>query len=445
VSDYAHHPSEIRALLQGAAQAGYRRISAVFQPHRYSRTCRLGAQFPPAFDGLDTLLLAPVYAASEVPQSGGTSADLYARFREHEAGQSESACRCILVESLDAAAEHMRRNLAGADLLLALGAGDVERVAHTLAAQLAAGALGPVLLSAAENRLLDALGDDPQIHLEQGRVLGRLTTYGVGGAAALWCEPEDVQALQRLLGAAHGAGVPVRVMGGGSNLLIGELPLPGLTLRLGRGFREMALVDGCLQVGAAVPVARLLEWLEAADMGGLAFLEGIPGSVGGLLKMNAGAWGDTIGSHVERVHCLRPDGTCCRLGPDELGFGYRSCPGLAGLIAVSAEIRVTPAHAADMAAQRREYAERRAWLRGLRTAGSVFKNPVGDYAGRLVEAAGGKEVRVGGASVSERHGNIMVAGEGARPSDIVALIDIIKARVREYSGIELEEEITRWL
>jgi UDP-N-acetylmuramate dehydrogenase len=272
--------------------------------------------------------------------------------------------------------------------------------------------------------------------------LGRLTTYGVGGAADWYAEPTSERDLARLLAWARRKGCPVHVLGAGSNTLVADLGVRGLTVRLSASsFRAVRVEGENVIAGAGVPLAVLLGRLERAGLSGLECLEGIPGTVGGALRMNAGAHGGTILERVESIQCLNSDGSRSSVPHGTMGAEYRRCRALEKRIALSAVFRLRRADAAAVRADRMAIRAKRAWMSGQRCAGSVFKNPQGDHAGRLLEAAGQKGVSIGGASVSARHANVIITGPGARASDVRALMERMRWAVEERFGVRLESEI----
>ncbi|MDI6775256.1 MAG: UDP-N-acetylmuramate--L-alanine ligase [Verrucomicrobiota bacterium] len=444
VSDYAHHPTEIATVVRMIPEG--RRLLAVFQPHRYTRTLALGREFPPAFAGVDELVLTPVYAASEPPLKGGSAWDLYRRFRERAGSDSGSARRVSVAESLEQAWGYIRRELRAGDVLLILGAGDIETVEwwawedfRVQGSDLGLGVSG-------FGGRTEPVGEALPPAARQDEPLAGKTTLRVGGRADFWAEVETAESLAGLARWAAGNGLPFRVLGGGSNVLVSDLGARGLTARLGCGFRrvgEEAAADNVTTVvaGAGLSLAAFLDWLEARGWEGLEFLEGIPGTLGGALRMNAGAYGGEIGRSVLWIRCLNPDGTHCMIAVADLGFGYRACRALEGKVALEACFRFERGDAGAIRKLRLAIAARREWMNGLRSAGSAFKNPPGDYAGRLIEQAGLKGFAVGGASVSPRHANVIVTTDGATASDVGALMAIVRAEVSERFGIELEPEI----
>jgi UDP-N-acetylmuramate--L-alanine ligase/UDP-N-acetylenolpyruvoylglucosamine reductase len=433
ISDYAHHPTEVAALVRTALRLPHRRLLAVFQPHRYTRTRALGSDFPPAFDGVDELILTPVYAASEAPLDGGSVWDLYEHFRARPPITGRAGVPRV-AGSLAQAWEFLRRNVAEDDVLLVVGAGDVEKIAHWARQASASGSVN-VSAEAPPGRLRSSV-----IRLREP--LAAKTTFRVGGRADVWAEVGDDRDLRSLLGWAAKGGMPFRAIGGGSNVLVSDLGLRGLTVRLAApGFTQIEQRGGEVVAGGAVSLARLLDWTSREGWAGLEFLERIPGMLGGAVRMNAGAWGQAIGDHLSWVRCLDRVGAEQRLERRELGAGYRECRCLADRIVVEAGLRLERDAPAAILARRQAVAERRRWMAGMRCAGSVFKNPEGDFAGRLLEQAAMKGCRVGGACVSPAHANVIVTEEGATASDVAALAIKSRQAVRARFGVELGYEI----
>lgn len=443
LSDYAHHPTEIGALVAAAMKLPARRRIAVYQPHRYTRTLALGPDFPASFAGLDELVLAPVYAASEQPLAGGTVWDLYAHVRASPA----TAARCAVATSLENAWGYLRRELRPGDLFLVVGAGDVEKIAFQARDALAAGPVGPdglarpcsaaALLESPEGSRLS-----PLTALRENEPLAPKTTLKVGGAADLWADVGTVEDLQQLLRWARRTGTPFRLLGAGSNTLVSDLGARGLTARMtGDAFRAMREENGRIVAGGLVTIESFLARLEEGGLAGLEFLEGIPGTLGGALHMNAGAWGGEITSRVEWIRCLKAGGDERIVSRSELAAVYRECLALRGMIVIEAAFVLEPGSREKIAACRAEIAGKRRWMEGFNSAGSVFKNPPGLHVGKLLEAAGMKGQRVGGATVSGRHANFIVTEEGARAADVQALMERMRAAVEKGTGIRIEPEV----
>ncbi len=436
ISDYAHHPSEVAAVLANLKHIRRTRWLAVFQPHRFSRTRALGPDFARVFQGLDELILAPVYAASEPELAGGTSWDLYAHFRT--AGQNRVLC----ASSLTQAWGYLRGRLARGDGLLIIGAGDVEQLADWAQADIAEHGidrLNPAtewLEAAARLELKDTV-------IRSGEFLHRRTTLHVGGKADIFMEIRSSADLARVVAWASAGQVPWTILGAGSNILASDLGVRGVVMRLtGDVFRGIH-DDGPARIiaGAGTSLKTLTD--RAADQGraGLEFLTGIPGTLGGALRMNAGAGGLEIGAIVEWVRCLNPDGSEQVLDKHGLDFAYRQCPELERRIIIEAALAVTPDKPAAIRQRMAAMDQRRVWMKGMRSAGSVFRNPPGDFAGRLLEQAGCKGCRVGGARVSEQHANVIITDNGAVAADVLALMEIMRNTINARFGVTLTKEI----
>ncbi len=437
VSDYSHHPAEIAALVALARIQPARRRLALFQPHRYTRTRALADSFPPAFAGVDELVLLPVYAASETPCEGGRTEDLYAVFRR-QAADGVPVPR--IAASLEEAAAWLRETLREGDQLLVIGAGDVVRVGEGVAQALREGRH-----SGAE-RMAEALAARGDVAVQRQAPLAHLTTLGVGGCADLLAEVASEAALAEILRLCHETGLPCRLLGGGSNTLVGDLGVRGVVVRLaGAAFGDIVIgPEGTVRAGCAAPGSRLLNRMTEAGLGGLAFMEGIPGTVGGWLAMNAGAHGGAIGDRVCAIRGLNKDGSRAIVDGHAAGFAYRQCRALEELVALEVELRLDPGDPAELAAQRERCRGKRLDFGGRRSAGSVFRNPEPLAAGRLLDAAGCKGLRVGGAEVFARHANVIVTEPGATASDVLALMAAMRGRVLTMHGVELVSEIRIW-
>jgi UDP-N-acetylmuramate dehydrogenase len=272
--------------------------------------------------------------------------------------------------------------------------------------------------------------------------LGARTTYRVGGSAALFAELDDDAALAAVAGAVARTGIDVVVVGKGSNLLVADAGFPGLALALGDGFAGMELRGTTVRAGAAAALPVVARRTVAAGLTGFEWAVGVPGSIGGAVRMNAGGHGADMASCLSgvRVVDLRSgeDGT---VSAAALELGYRRSSLQAHHLVVSADI--TLAHG-DAVAGARAISEIVAWRRanqpGGPNAGSVFTNPPGDSAGRLIEAAGAKGLRIGTAQVSSKHANFIQADEGGRADDVRAVMDEVVALVQASCGVVLHPE-----
>jgi UDP-N-acetylmuramate dehydrogenase len=275
-------------------------------------------------------------------------------------------------------------------------------------------------------------------------VLAPLTTFRIGGPAALFLEPESEADLVAASEAVRRSGVPFAVLGKGSNVLVADDGFPGLVLRLGRGFRWSARDGDVLSAGAAMPLPALAGVALAHELAGLEFGVAIPASLGGAVRMNAGAHGGELADVVEHVDVfLLHSGTGERVSADRAGFSYRRSELPEDAVVVAASARLASGEPAEIRARMDEAREWRRRTQPLAepNCGSVFKNPPGDHAARLIEDAGGKGFSVGGASVSGKHANFIVAAAGARATDVVELIGRLQELVMGRSGIRLEPEV----
>ncbi|HZD19021.1 MAG TPA: UDP-N-acetylmuramate dehydrogenase [Actinomycetota bacterium] len=274
--------------------------------------------------------------------------------------------------------------------------------------------------------------------------LAPLTSFRIGGPAALYLEPEGDADLAAVAEAVERTAIPVVVLGKGSNILIADGGFPGLVLRLGRGFRWAGRDGDRLTAGGAMPLPALAGVALSHGLSGLEFAIAIPGSLGGAVRMNAGAHGGELASILQTIDVFELGrGARRRLAAADAGLSYRRS-GLPGdAVVVGATMSLAPASATTIRARMDEVRE---WRRRTQpiaepNCGSVFKNPPGDHAGRLVDGAGGKGLTVGGATVSAKHANFIVTVEGATAADVVALIAKVQELVEARRGILLEPEV----
>jgi UDP-N-acetylmuramate dehydrogenase len=273
--------------------------------------------------------------------------------------------------------------------------------------------------------------------------LSRYTTLGTGGPARWFAEPASVEELVERLAWAADEGVPVGVVGLGSNLLVADEGFPGLALKLGGELARAEAADGRLVAGGGAPLAVCLHRARAAELGGIEFVCAIPGTVGGAVWMNAGAYGGDIAGVLERALVADAKGTRW-LTPAELGLRYRSSGLRHGQVVAQAELRLEPRPLADIKATVAEMQARRkgAQPTNKRTFGSVFKNPEHELtAGRMLEACSLRGHRIGGAQISPKHANFIENAGGATSADAVALIVEARRRAREQFGVQLHPEV----
>jgi UDP-N-acetylmuramate dehydrogenase len=295
----------------------------------------------------------------------------------------------------------------------------------------------PAGRAALERSLGEAVGFDVPLR--------RHTSLRVGGPADALATPRDRRELERLLGLCARHRLPHFLLGGGFNTLVRDAGMDGVVIRLSR-LRELgARPGGGLRAEAGVSHASLTRFCVENGLAGLEFAAGIPGTVGGWIAMNAGIPAREMGHAVREVEVMSPTGARRRhLGPDALRFVYRGLRGLApGSVVVSALFAVRPVPPEQVAAEVERHLAHRAATQPLDvpSCGSVFKNPPGRHAGRLLEEAGLKGARVGGAAISTTHANFIVNLGGASAADVLALVERARAAVEERSGVRLAPEV----
>jgi UDP-N-acetylenolpyruvoylglucosamine reductase len=442
-ADYAHHPTEIAALLRSLHPRGPGRLVVVFQPHRYTRTRQFAPAFASALNLADRVYLLPVYAAGEAPLPGSTTDAIFAaapapaRFSLHS---SFAELAPVLEAEIPAGP--------GPTTLVFIGAGDIDDLAAAVAGRLAATpSFSTVINTTDALDWFDVLR--PRLHAEtllrRQEPLAEKTTLGVGGPARYYAEPANPADLAELIRAARHSRVPVFCLGRGSNLIVADAGFAGLVVRLAHAsWRELRLEsDGCIWAGAGVRLKEMCGFAAKHGLAGLEFLEGIPGSVGGSLRMNAGALGGWIFDAVAAVEYVTAEGELLRAGREEFTTEYRQCRELLGAFATGALFRTTGPAAPEEIRQRLDrYAkQRRASQPRERSAGCLFKNPPGGHAGRIIDELGLKGTRVGAAEVSRIHANFVINLGGATAADALALARLVRDEVRARRGVVLEPEV----
>lgn len=295
-------------------------------------------------------------------------------------------------------------------------------------------------LARAERILRSACGE----RVRAGFPLAPLTSFRLGGPAALYLEPESEPDLAATGEALAETGVPFVVLGRGSNVLVSDAGFPGLVLRLGRGYRWVARDGERLTAGGSTPLPALANIALRHGLAGLEFGVAIPASLGGAIKMNAGAHEHSVAEVIERIHVYRlRDGGAETLPTEAGGFSYRRSTLPEDAVVTGGVARLSSGGDIEIRARMDEARE---WRRRTQpvaepNCGSVFTNPPGEHAARLIEAAGGKGRRVGGATVSAKHANFILAEAGATAADVLALIRQIQDLVQDLAGIWLEPEV----
>lgn len=428
-ADYAHHPNEIKALLNHYKKHTNGRVGVVFQPHRYTRTKQYAHEFSAVLEAADALFLLPVYAASEsLDDSGKTE-----RISELMPG---SPPVCGDYASLEKA---LLECIDGLDTLLFIGAGDVDAYAQKFIQTLPA--------SSSDIDWFDCLKQkvSTETVLHRDEVLAKKTTLRVGGKARFYAEPASDEDLKTILLEARAAGVKRFFLGRGSNLLIADEGYDGLVIHLHHQiWREVRkLDDERIEAGAGVRLQALSSKACKWGMAGFEFLEGIPGSLGGALRMNAGAMRGWMFDVVEQVEYISLDGEVHRMPKENFHVGYRHCEELKTAIATRAILRCPERQATEsIRARMQEYSQKRVNSQPREpSAGCMFKNPEGGHAGKIIDELGLKGYRIGGAEISTKHGNFIVNHGDATSADVLAIMRHARERARLERGVELEPEV----
>ena len=274
--------------------------------------------------------------------------------------------------------------------------------------------------------------------------LAAITWFRVGGPAEVLFRPADEDDLAAFL-ATKPADVPVTVLGVGSNLLVRGGGVRGVVIRLVRAFAGIEAAGEAITAGAGALDANVARTAMEAGIGGLEFLSGVPGTIGGALRMNAGAYGGEMKDAVETARAVAPDGTIHALGSEALGFTYRRCAVPKDWIFLAARLRGRAAGREEIARRMEEIRERREATQPIRTrtGGSTFANPQGAKAWELIDRAGCRGLAIGGAKVSEQHCNFLINTGTATAGDLEALGEEVRRRVFAASGVRLEWEIDR--
>lgn len=300
-----------------------------------------------------------------------------------------------------------------------------------------------------------ALFADLAVRVETDVSLAAHTWFGIGGRADVLVHPQDDAALSTLLHRCHQGGIPVHVLGSGANLLVADEGVDGVVIKLDepsfRAVRSNAEgVIGTLRVGAGADLAKLVQDCARRGLEGLSPMAGIPASVGGAVRMNAGGRYGAIGDVVHGVCMLLPDGSRVVYPREQLRFDYRESSLPTGVIlwATFSLTEEDPVRVRDRVKEIFNYKKSTQPLAD-HSAGCMFRNPIGPdgmrvSAGLLIDRAGLKGERIGGAAVSDRHGNFITVAPGTRSADIEALVQRIRARVRDACGIELDTEVVFW-
>lgn len=273
--------------------------------------------------------------------------------------------------------------------------------------------------------------------------IGEFTWFRVGGPAQAFFMPEDENDLAYFLRKLPGE-TPVTVIGAGSNMIVRDGGVAGVVIRLGRGFNDVKVEDHRITAGTAILDVMVARAAQPAGIAGLAFLSGIPGTIGGALRMNGGAYGGETKDVLVETQAVDRQGNLRKFTIGEMGFSYRHCGVSEDVIFTAAVLQGRAGAPEEIAAEMATIKKKReASQPRNRTGGSTFKNPPGHSAWKLVDDAGCRGLTVGGAQVSELHSNFLINLGGATAADIEILGETVRERVKAHSGVELEWEIKR--
>jgi UDP-N-acetylmuramate--L-alanine ligase/UDP-N-acetylenolpyruvoylglucosamine reductase len=429
--DYGHHPTEIaatlstaRSLLNDTPESTPGRLLVMFQPHRYSRTVAFQHEFGKALLAADTVFVTDIYPANERPMPGVSGKMLV------DTAQAQGH-RSIFFESpLEGLRYKLGAMVRSGDLVLSLGAGNIHEEATRLVEDLMI-----------RDRLLAAMG---QGTIELYEPLSRHTTMRVGGPAQFWAEPETEEGFAQLVKKCFEEKIPLMVMGRGSNLIVRDAGIAGVVVHLARGcFVECRVEDRSITAGVGVKFKQLSSLARQAGLTGFEWMDGIPGNLGGGLRMNAGSMGRQTFEQVVKIDYVDIKGARGTATPQELEIFYRDVPFLKNHYVLSATLQgdTGSVEVIDRLIQS-SWQHRRQTQPIAASAGCIFKNPSAAMpAGRLVEELGLKNYSIGKARVSEIHGNFIVNDGGATAAEVLALIQNIQERAWKERGIRLETEV----
>ncbi len=290
------------------------------------------------------------------------------------------------------------------------------------------------------------LQDDFEAIVRPDEPLAPHTWLHVGGPAEYFAEPRSPDELAALVRRCRDDELPVRILGGGSNILVRDEGVPGVVIRLADpGFADIERLGRRLTAGGGAKLGHLISTAVREGLAGLEALVGIPGTIGGALHGNAGSRGGDVGQWASRATVMTAAGEVVERARDELVFAYRQSS-LDELVILSAEFELDEEDPDELTKrmQKQWIVKKASQPLGHQSAGCIFKSPSGLNAGVLIDQAGLKGTRVGGAEVSDRHANFIIAEPGATSHDVLRLIDLVRSRVADRSGVELELEIEVW-
>ena len=432
IDDYGHHPTEVEATLQTARSLKPGRLVVVFQPHRYSRTQKLADDFGKALQDADLVLVTDIYPASEMPIEGVTAQTIVDSIAAHGNIPAQA------VGPIQHAHHVVGNALKSGDLLLTLGAGNVHEIGTKIARDMAV--IEEMTRCCVEGSTQE---EGASVKAKLYEPMNRHTTILCGGPAQYWLEPHTFEAFSRIVKYCRDRGIPQRIVGRGSNLLVRDGGIRGAVIHpVGGDFSEVRVEGDVIVSGVGARFKKIASVAAAHGLTGMEWMEGIPGNVGGGLRMNAGAMGIETFDQVVEVTFLDEDGEIRKRGAEEIKALYRNVPELRRNYALEASFQAESS-GPELIEERTQQSKqkRRSSQPIAASAGCIFKNPEQIPAGKLVDELGLKEASFGKAQVSSEHGNFIVNRGKASSSDVLGLIDHIRREAKAQREINLETEV----
>ena len=426
VDDYGHHPSEIAATLATAKGLKPQRVVCAFQPHRFSRTQLLKKEFGGAFGDVEELFVTDIYPASEKPLPGVSGETILDEVR------LQSPTKCHSTPTMMEARDRVGNALRPGDLLITLGAGNIHEVGRCIARDL------PTL--EAIWKVLDANGGGKARLYEP---MNLHTTFRIGGPAQFWVEPQTVDAFAEIVRYLRAHTVPIRVIGRGSNLLVRDGGIRGAVIHPSKGeFDEVTVEGDLLTAGVGARLKKIASAARNAGLCGFEWMEGIPGNLGGAIRMNAGAMGTETFDQIVSVRFIDTDGSIREKPLSEIQHHYRNVPEFEERFIVSAVLKGDPAGVAEIDGKLAESHHHRRTTQPVGASGGcTFKNPEVCGAGKLIDELGLKGRSVGKAVVSDVHGNFVVNTGGATARDVLDLVAELQEVAQRERGVQMEMEV----
>ncbi|OVE78431.1 hypothetical protein BVX98_00275 [bacterium F11] len=422
LDDYGHHPTEMQATIEAIRERWPKsRLHVVFQPHRFSRTQQLYKQFAKVLRQPDHVFLMPIYPAGEKPIKG-ISSQLISKSMKKKNWSFWS-----FKDSEDDLVNGLKTD----DVLLTLGAGDVWKAGEDLV-------LKSHSLAAAIAQALPSIGK----RIKTEEPLSRHCTWGIGGPAEVFVEVHNVEELQTVVQLGNEKNIPIFLLGWGSNILLPDEGLRGCVVRLKGEFENIQIKGTTVQVGAGVHLPKLARVCANQNLMGVHPLAGVPGTVGGALMTNAGTKKGSIGDVLEEVTVMDSRGQLKSIPRDQIQLEYRSSS-LEGQWVISAKFNLKSVKNGDAwkgIKEELEYRQKTQPL-GTKNVGSVFRNPPGDYAARLIESVGLKGKQIGQLRFSPKHANFIENLGRGTAKEAGNLIRMAQRLVKRKFNIDLEPEV----